>query len=162
MDNEYDRLDEALDKYHVQLSQRVINENIIYHYTSYEGLKGILSSQKLRFTDYKFLNDPTEIEYCKKIILDEMYNHDLGSKNFHLINQFFNQLDAMYKIYISCFSENNKLSLWRYYADNGAGFALGFGKNFFQPSKENDDPLAPTVCEIIYGEKAKEMVAGFF
>lgn len=67
MDNEYDRLDEALDKYHVQLSQRVINENIIYHYTSYEGLKGILSSQKLRFTDYKFLNDPTEIEYCKKL-----------------------------------------------------------------------------------------------
>lgn len=37
-----------------------MESNIIYHYTSPEGLKSILESHSLRFTDYRFLNDKNE------------------------------------------------------------------------------------------------------
>lgn len=37
-----------------------MGNNIIYHYTSPEGLKSILESRSLRFTDYRFLNDKNE------------------------------------------------------------------------------------------------------
>lgn len=42
--------------------------NDIYHYTDFKGLTNILKQRKLRFTDYRYFNDPTEIEFGKKII----------------------------------------------------------------------------------------------
>ena len=43
-----------------------MSNNIIYHYTSPEGLKAILESHSLRFTNYKFLNDTEEGMFDKE------------------------------------------------------------------------------------------------
>ena len=40
----------------------------LWHYTTAEGLKGILSDQTLWATDYRYLNDESEITYSKTII----------------------------------------------------------------------------------------------
>lgn len=42
---------------------------VLYHYTSEEALKSILRSQTLWATHYKFLNDPTEIEQMKNVLV---------------------------------------------------------------------------------------------
>lgn len=48
---------------------------ILYHYTSADGLKSIIENKTIRFSDYRFLNDIDELEYGKKIfrqVLEEL------------------------------------------------------------------------------------------
>ncbi|MDR3564451.1 MAG: DUF2971 domain-containing protein [Negativicutes bacterium] len=40
----------------------------LYHYTSEEGIKGIIETKKLRLTRIDFLNDPSERNYFAKVI----------------------------------------------------------------------------------------------
>src|ERR1044072_4594249 len=42
---------------------------ILHHYTSAAGLHGILKTGVLRATNYLYLNDTSEIEYGKKIVV---------------------------------------------------------------------------------------------
>ena len=39
------------------------NQCTIYHYTNYEGLCGILKNRKLWYTNYRYLNDKSEIQF---------------------------------------------------------------------------------------------------
>lgn len=163
----YDNSDKAFQKWHAELNCGLTLVDKIYHYTNLEGLEGILSSQKLRFTDYRYLNDPTELTFCKKIILDEMSKHKISRNLQHMITLLFDKLSSIYNVYIACFSEEkSKLSLWRYYANNGTGFAIGFRKKFFlsdENQRDNDDPHALSVCKICYCKKrTKKIVKGFF
>jgi hypothetical protein len=165
----YVKLDKALKKRHAKFKDGLTRVDKIYHYTDFEGLRGIITSQKLWFTDYRYLNDPTELKFCKNIILNvgEMVNHNLSRDQYKILTSHFDELLSKYNVYISCFStEANKLSLWRYYANNGTGFAIGFGKNYFRPAENqgsHDDPREPTVCKINYDKKRTErIVKGFF
>ena len=36
---------------------------ILYHYTTAEGLRGIIEDKAIWASDYRFLNDATEFEY---------------------------------------------------------------------------------------------------
>ena len=50
------------------------NEKInLWHYTSLEGLKGILTSQNLWATHYRFLNDYSELIYSKTLLQREVF-----------------------------------------------------------------------------------------
>lgn len=42
----------------------------LYHYTTMAGLKGILNSQTLRATHYKYLNDTSEINHMRQSLVD--------------------------------------------------------------------------------------------
>ena len=72
--NSYDQtidnhgLQEFVDQHKSYLDTiKIKKDTILYHYTNYEGLKGILSDQRLWFTDYKHLNDTSEIKYSKRV-----------------------------------------------------------------------------------------------
>lgn len=45
---------------------------VVYHYTTEAGLKGILESQTLWATHYKYLNDATEIEHMRSSLIDRL------------------------------------------------------------------------------------------
>lgn len=42
----------------------------LYHYTNFEGLKGIVDSQQLWFSDYRSMNDPREFMQSEGLIKD--------------------------------------------------------------------------------------------
>jgi hypothetical protein len=44
----------------------------LYHYTSAAGLYGILSSGVLRASNYLYLNDTSEIEYGKTLVIEHL------------------------------------------------------------------------------------------
>ena len=48
----------------------------LYHYTTMEGLKGIVENRSLRLTDYRFLNDPQEIQYCMEKAEEVLSQYD--------------------------------------------------------------------------------------
>src|SRR5262245_40731502 len=108
-------------------------ETTLYHYTTALGLKGILDNQSIWFSDYRNLNDPSELLHghalCRDVTralangsdsnvvrLLEIVNALMTHKNFGTRLDFF----------IASFStQRDDLGQWRAYADNGRGFALG-------------------------------------
>lgn len=144
-----------------------INKNLpkdkIYHYTDYDGLKGIIEKKRLRYTDYRYLNDPTELKYSHKIIKDKLLNSKLNREIIHYVSRFFDETDYLANIYLCCFSLTiEKLALWRYYANNGSGFAITFNSKFLSEQKVATYVDSPVFANVIY-EKSNvdEIVESF-
>lgn len=131
----------------------------VYHYTTWNGLKGILESQELWLTDYVHLNDSSEIHYAIELIVKYVLtlatDHNMRifweDVFFHIRNTFL----AEYDFFIfSCCMKPNYLYAWRTYGDDGAGFAIEFKKEFFTGGSfvlEHDG--APMFCRttVYYG-----------
>lgn len=106
----------------------------MYHYTSADVLPLIVMEDavKIRFTDYRFLNDTSEGEEFPSIFqsqLEHLYNS--GKIN----EEFYNEACKLSvdknpsRLFVACFSENrDSLPMWNYYLKNGKyeGYSLGF------------------------------------
>lgn len=133
-----------------------ISRNKVYHYTSSSILPLILKDDgiKIRFTDYRFLNDTSEGEELPKIFekkLEELYKHNKISTEFyhHMAGQSHNITSP--KLFVACFStDQDSLPMWNYYLKNGKyeGYSLGF--------KFSDLPDYLTPLKIIYNDRDKE------
>ncbi len=149
--NEFNKLESKYQDIHNDLNKD-LPEGIIYHYTSFAGLKNIVKERKLRHTDYRFFNDPTEIEYGQNIILQALSNTNIERRKIERTRELFNDFGRQLHLYIACFStEIKKLALWRYYASNGTGFAIGFNKNFHKAEKTSVITEKGCICNVIYG-----------
>lgn len=98
----------------------------LYHYTSGNGLFGIINSSVLQCSHQRFLNDPTEQSYFENVSRSVLDKNDylrtiyveLFIKNY-LLNSTNQQ-------YIFSLSKNpDSLSLWNYYS-TGNGYNIGF------------------------------------
>ena len=54
-------------------------ERPVYQYTTSEGLKGIVESQSMWFTDFRHLNDPSEVYYGMERIHDVLRELERGA-----------------------------------------------------------------------------------
>lgn len=87
--------------------EEILKDGSIYHYTSLQGLKGILEEKVIWLTHYKFLNDPNELNYCK-----QKSNKNIANALIEIIP---NDLIPM----IASFSENpDSYSLWANYTNH--------------------------------------------
>lgn len=118
---------------------------ILYHYTTGEGLKGIIENRSIWCTYINVLNDPLEIQYGKELIKDRFTSY-IGKESNEIIKNalieignFPSSLDRTHYIFVTSFCENdNLLSQWRGYADKGVGYNLGI--NFDSETKFCRDP----------------------
>lgn len=102
---------------------------MVYHYTSAEGLHGILSSGTLYFTDSLFLNDPSERKNFYTILkqLLDQWNHEAAAA---LKKRYFSQESSVFEsltdanpadekmcryFVLSCSMEKDSLPMWNYY-----------------------------------------------
>lgn len=126
----------------------------IYHYTSPSGLQGIISSNSMWFTHYKFLNDKSEKYYAfstfKECLVEQKENLN---KNFYdavlnLIceggnfseNIFYQKASKFPDYYIASFSLNpDSLNMWNYYTKdkNKTGYSLEFKLSELEDSLVN-------------------------
>lgn len=121
-----------------RISDKKIEDiTMLYHYTSIEGLKGILDSSSLWFTDGKFLNDSTEfihgIEKIRKCAID-IKNKNNDTINKKDIDNFFDtKVDLLIEkigkkientFVLSASVNNDLLMLWSNYAKY-AGYNIG-------------------------------------
>jgi hypothetical protein len=106
---------------------------IIYHYTNVSGALGILQTGHLWFAERAHLNDPVEIRYGVNIAR-ELFERAVNNRGIgvpkdiasHLQGEFNLGL-AIYGFWIASFSfDDDDLSQWRSYADEGRGVCLGF------------------------------------
>jgi hypothetical protein len=122
--------------------------NTIYHYTDDRGLRGIIESGKLWFTDIFDLNDPSELRhgfsFAVKALDDREKSKPTGAA-VALAQDFARFLhdggiEHAAHFFVCCFSsDGDELVQWRAYADDGRGYALGFSgqkleNEFTQPT----------------------------
>lgn len=106
--------------------------NILYHYTSLQGLQGILDSSKMWFSDIAFLNDASEMQLAIDMI--ESFIAEIGNDLSDVETELLRRSSVSSSpsscsdgFFVSCFCSNSDLlSQWRAYGNNGKGFALGF------------------------------------
>jgi hypothetical protein len=130
----------------------------LYHYTDGLGLKGILESGRVWFTDYRHLNDPSELKHGIDMAHDVARRLGTGADGpVRLFLERFTDLfrhdnfAATLGFFIACFSRaRDDLGQWRAYADNGRGFAIGFAPRMFRISELLPDRLPEFVGPVRY------------
>lgn len=128
---------------------------LIYHFTSISNLEHIISKRQLLFTDYRDLNDCLEIEYRKNIV-SEILSKTIREKIFSDKLTSFIQEDN-FTPYISSFSTDiNNLALWRFYADDGLGVAIGFDPQL--PMENESIEESPLLAKVFYGKVKIEKI----
>lgn len=145
----------------------------LYHYTSFNNFERIIKTQELCFTDYRCLNDPTEILFSERI-LQETIKEESSSLEFeyfwekcqNIVSCFINKenfsknrdlLPQIEKIETDFFtfsfcSKRDYLPMWRWYSNNGTGISLGFRKEYFFQQEIKDKKPIPFYAKIIYGK----------
>lgn len=99
---------------------------LLYHYTDFNGLKGILESNSLRATYTGMMNDFSEHHYGLRLM--RLRTRAILGKSHpfvSLVNFWTPQIPR--RAFASCFCESpNVLPMWREYANHGEGYCLGF------------------------------------
>ena len=103
----------------------------LYHYTSHEGLFGIVNDKEIWATDTDYLNDSKELYLAFDIARDKLNIHkkSVNQEEQKLFNNMLLMMDCFEKqnsIFVCSFSEiNDSLSQWRAYC-RGGGYTIGF------------------------------------
>lgn len=123
----------------------------LYHYTTIDGLMGIVKDNTLFASNALFLNDSSELHYGQQLIKEvleqttasnefqTLWYQGFGTKEIDIILKVLNQIQtsAIGDIYVSCFTtQSDILSQWRGYANN-AGIRIGFKRDEIVETFEN-------------------------
>jgi hypothetical protein len=130
----------------ISLNRDTYYPQTLYHYTGAAAVAGILLSRTLWATNFSFLNDPTEVEYGRNLVLDllKQATQD-GSQSddrktlLAAIEKSFLE-KAVSEVYVCCFTEcRDDLSQWRAYGTaTGARYCLGFCTEALMDSRESE------------------------
>lgn len=120
----------------------------LYHYTSADGMVGILKSRSLWMTDIRYLNDLSELQYGKDILTaridSKLANNDIGANGKEFLNRCRRSVGSSAPgegtFSTSFCQDGNLLSQWRAYRGRGGGYAIGF--DFVHTLRFLDKPCA--------------------
>jgi hypothetical protein len=110
----------------------------LYHYTTQEGLCGIIQQRKMWATEIRYLNDSQEFEYALAFTIEAL--QALRKKYPAEDRTFLDECERQLKqirgsladtgdipIFVCSFSSRgNLLSQWRGYCGSNSGYSLGF------------------------------------
>lgn len=123
----------------------------IHHYTTTEGLMGIIESDEFWATDLNYMNDTSELSYARHLIanvLEDLRADVVAGPVQILYERAARILEPSYRMYYGvCFcEESDLLSQWRAYGARGGGFAVGLQAD--EIGLRSDVPLC--VRKVIY------------
>lgn len=132
---------------------------LIYHYTSLEGLIGIVQEDCLWLTDYSYLNDPKELAYGSNLIetaIKELIPHAscdvskdiLVSWQENILDWIELRESSKLRVCLASFSNlGDDLSQWRAYGMISIGFC---------PKELKDHSKGAVLNEVIY-DRSKQL-----
>jgi hypothetical protein len=124
----------------------------LFHYTSTEGLVGIISSQKFFLSDMLASSDRSEIRYGVKLAIDVLKLHQSHALGRELLASFQRGngllgLGESYFLHGMCFYPGEDvLTQWRGYSSTG-GFAIGLN---FKKLRERAERGEFAVARMLY------------
>jgi hypothetical protein len=123
----------------------------LFHYTSPDGLIGIVTGKVIWASDMLSLNDASEAAYPYRVIEDVLDANQPDVPDEYR-NRFKTQLEdytfRLYTPFVACFSEEGDLlSQWRAYGEGGEGFALAFNFSWFSSLERDGFRLQRVIYE---------------
>lgn len=109
------------------------NNNIVWHYCSYEAFKKIIESRSFKLSNIQLSNDPSELSKYKQY-KDELCKYLYGERSSVAEFSFENEFSRdFYTTRFACFSlAKDSLPMWYMYGDECRGVAIGFSKGWFE------------------------------
>lgn len=101
----------------------------LYHYTTQQGLLGIIRTREIWATHHQCLNDVKEFVHAKGVFCEELAKTSPADP---LVNAMCETLEdgrgfEGVNLYVASFSEDqDSLAQWRAYGGDASGFSLGF------------------------------------
>jgi len=124
---------------------KLANEQVLYHYTSIEGLNSILRNRSVWVSDCRFLNDSQELNNAIKVFLDNQPEYSKQAMVWALCT-FSSEY---YHCILSLSKSPEILSQWRAYGNDGYGAAIGIRCDHLD--KVHKD-LKKDIVECVYQE----------
>jgi hypothetical protein len=101
----------------------------VFHYTSADGLRGILQTGEIFASHIEFLNDTTELQYGLGVVRPR-----LAVLEAHGLKRWVGMLESGLderlgtEIFATCFcAQDDLLPQWHGYGAAGSGYSIGFG-----------------------------------
>jgi hypothetical protein len=117
---EYSALDPALKRASAKIAESralILAQppELLFHYTNASGMLGILDSSRLWATNYRFLNDASEIAYGMALF-ESIVQERIATADGDIVREFLGRtldtasaFDGMFDCYIACFCERDDL-----------------------------------------------------
>jgi hypothetical protein len=134
---------------------RLAERQVLHHYTSIHGVRGILDTNSIWASLLHFMNDSREWLYTLELVHENLnrrlsQRHDRQWPVFiaHLIQSLQRIVHA--NIFIASFSEvPNQLSQWRAYCPPEGGYAINFDKEFLEAHLTRQEfQLRPCIYDV--------------
>jgi hypothetical protein len=140
---------------------------ILWHYTDFEGFRGIVNSKRIHATNLKYLNDKEEFEHAfllsKQLLLDLLPIEDADPPVVRpLVIGSFEHIftkgilcPSNLSLFTASFTlHGDQLSQWRGYSRGSTGVSLGFD---FSDVRTFTAPASPVVfAPCVYSDDDKE------
>lgn len=146
---------------------------ILYHYTDFSALEGILGQAQLRLNNVLNMNDAAEMNLfmygiCKKAAA--LFAEEERPDKAQLVQQIFakEQKDRFsYSAYAACFSRyRDDAAQWERYGNQGRGICIAFDESLLSKMAKaplslkpviyrediNESLLADRICDILRGD----------
>jgi hypothetical protein len=104
--------------------------NNLYHYTTAQGLLGIIEKNELWASNLRCMNDQSELQYTIDLV-ENMLREKVRDGFPHLPKETWENIlgrfESFDNAYSCCFcEERDQLSQWRAYSQKGTGYSIGF------------------------------------
>ena len=174
---EWKKLIDVVHEKHINYIRQDTVDGMAFHYTSPNGLLGIISNQSIWFNNSDFLNDISESDYFFEISSKIGNSENRGKRadnlafRTYLISMFHSNADGRgretfsrekERRYIFSLSlDNDSLSLWNYYTKtiDATGYNIGIDLKRMTDSFELFSNQELLIGRVIYDcEKQKELL----
>jgi len=115
------------------------DQQLLYHYTDYIALDGILNRQELRVNNVLNMNDTREMELFITGIFHALERRFLPEGDERIIQLLYQMMEKVralyfdYSVYAACFSGyRDDASQWERYGNRGKGVCLCFKKSVLE------------------------------
>ena len=153
-------IDEVMRKHNLGVNR----PKLLHHYTSVGSAISIIDQGDLRLCHSQYLNDESEVTGAVELVRSRL---DLMKGNSRLlarqagfysdVESGFNKNIGSYEVFVFCTSEGSPgkrieqdiLSAWRAYGQNGRGVCLSFDmQDFMSPTHNSTSPVR--LSDVIY------------
>lgn len=100
-------------------------EPVLYHYTTYQGLEGIVKSKALWCSKVQYLNDSSELKHGLEILAAECATMQRDHPELESVQSTVEQFRSVHYFICSFTEQGDLLSQWRGYSGT-AGVAIEF------------------------------------
>ena len=130
--------------------------DVVTHYTSLEGLNGIIGRQEIWCTDIRRVNDPHEGDYGMAVIQNVITRKSVPSPFADVVmrqERLFGTKE-LFTNYIACFcAVHDTGAMWQNYAQGGSGYGIVFDSQTLLGA--SDGGRLYSLAPLIYDEQVQ-------